>query len=64
MINSVIANADADYGRDFHNLADHMIELNKIHQLAFHLMLHQTFSNLIVFLMISHTKNAYNICIN
>ena len=67
MVNTVWVNAD--HGRDFHPLADHTAKLRNYNKdensdfsafrFSLHLMLQQTFSNVIVCLMISqklHTK--------
>ena len=61
MLNTVWVNAD--HGRDFHPLADHMTKLQNFikeencdcsaFQFSFHLMFEQALSNLIVCLMIS-----------
>ena len=66
-----IVHVNADYGRDFHPLADHMTKLRNFSkgenydflafQFSLHLLLEQALSNLIVCLMISqklHTKVA------
>ena len=55
---------NADHGRDFHPLVDHMTTLKKFTKgeirefsaflFSFLLIFDQTFSNLIVYLMISH----------
>ena len=60
MVNTVWVNAD--HGRDFHPLADHTTKLRNCtkeencdflaFRLSLHLMLQQTFSNVIVCLMI------------
>ena len=69
MVNTVWVNAD--HGRDFNPLADHMTKLRNLtkgenhdfsaFRFSLHLMLEQTLSNLIVCLMFSqkqHTKVA------
>ena len=69
MLSTVCVNAD--HGRDFHPLADHITKLRNFtkeenpdfsaFQFLFHLMIEQALSNLIVCLMISqklHTKVA------
>ena len=69
MLNTVWVNAD--HGRDFHPLADHMTKLRNFtkeenhdfsaFQFSFHLMSEQILGNLIICLMISqklHTKVA------
>ena len=70
MVNTVRINAD--HGRDFNPLADHMTKLKisprvKIYFSTFrfllHLMLEQAVSNLIVCLMILQ-KTTYKSCIN
>ena len=62
MVNTVWVNAD--HGRDFHPLADHMTKLKNFTKeenrnfsafwYSLHVMLEQALSNLIVCLMISH----------
>ena len=64
MVNTLRVNAN--HGRDFHPLADHMPKLRNFTKgeirefsafpCSLHLMFDQTLSNLIVCLIISHTK--------
>ena len=64
MVNTVRVNAD--HGRDFNSLTDHMTKLQHFtkgenhdfsaFRFSLHIMLDQALSNLIVCLMISHEK--------